>query len=189
MKRARLIVLAIAIAAAGGAAMLAKGLITTPKEIVVTRTDYDTKQVLIAKKAIKRGDTILASDLQWQEWPAKIATNEFITKSNAPRAIKDYTKAVARASFLSGEPINKKKLIKVGKGGVLAAILESGMRAISTSIREETAAGGFILPEDRVDVIVTQQRFVMNFAFSSGWAEGNPLGGNVFYRGNQCGQA
>ena len=37
----------------------------------------------------------------------------------------------------------------------MAAILPSGMRAISTQISPETGAGGFILPNDRVDVILT----------------------------------
>jgi pilus assembly protein CpaB len=58
---------------------------------------------------------------------------------------------------LEGEPIKEQKLIKASEGGVLAAILPSGMRAISTPIREETAAGGFILPNDRVDVIISRR--------------------------------
>ena len=48
--------------------------------------------------------------------------------------------------------------MKAGDGGVLAAILPAGMRAISTRIKEETAAGRLILPNDRVDVILTQRR-------------------------------
>jgi pilus assembly protein CpaB len=64
---------------------------------------------------------------------------------------------VARAPFIAGEPIKEQKLIKISEGGVMAAILPSGMRAISTPIREETAAGGFILPNDRVDVILSHK--------------------------------
>ena len=39
----------------------------------------------------------------------------------------------------------------------MAAILPTGMRAISTEISAETGAGGFILPNDRVDVILTRR--------------------------------
>jgi pilus assembly protein CpaB len=39
----------------------------------------------------------------------------------------------------------------------MAAILPSGMRAISTEISPETGAGGFILPNDRVDVILSKR--------------------------------
>ena len=60
--------------------------------------------------------------------------------------------------MLAGEPVTSLKLVKAGDGGVLAAILPAGMRAISTRIKEETAAGRLILPNDRVDVILTQRR-------------------------------
>jgi pilus assembly protein CpaB len=39
----------------------------------------------------------------------------------------------------------------------MAAILPSGMRAVSTEISPETGAGGFILPNDRVDVILSRR--------------------------------
>jgi pilus assembly protein CpaB len=39
----------------------------------------------------------------------------------------------------------------------MAAILPAGMRAISTEISPETGAGGFILPNDRVDVILSKR--------------------------------
>ncbi len=53
--------------------------------------------------------------------------------------------------------MTRQKLIKAGEGGVLAAILPKGMRAISTRIKEETAAGRLILPNDHVDVILTRR--------------------------------
>ena len=57
-----------------------------------------------------------------------------------------------------GEPVTALKLVKAGEGGVLAAILPAGMRAISTRIKEETGVGRLILPNDHVDVILTQRR-------------------------------
>ena len=60
--------------------------------------------------------------------------------------------------MLPGEPITSMKLVKPGEGGVLAAILPAGMRAISTRIKEETGVGRLILPNDHVDVILTQRR-------------------------------
>src|SRR5262249_53161737 len=44
-----------------------------------------------------------------------------------------------------------------GAAGYMAAILPSGMRAVSTEISPETGAGGFILPNDRVDVILSKR--------------------------------
>src|SRR6202044_2433954 len=61
-----------------------------------------------------------------------------------------------RSPFIAGEPIREPKLIKADGSGFMAAILPSGMRAISTEISPETGAGGFILPNDRVDVILSR---------------------------------
>jgi len=156
MKRARIIVLAIAFTAAGGAAYVAKNLATPTIRTVEVNT-ADTVEVLVAGRAIRLGDSVRSGDLKWQPWPKKAASSGYITKSNSPEALSKFSGAIARAPFLEGEPIKNQKLIKASEGGVLAAILPSGMRAISTPIREETAAGGFILPNDRVDVIISRR--------------------------------
>ncbi|MGH6752724.1 MAG: Flp pilus assembly protein CpaB, partial [Bradyrhizobium sp.] len=63
----------------------------------------------------------------------------------------------ARAPFIAGEPIREQKLVKAQGSGFMAAILPTGFRAISTEITPETGAGGFILPNDRVDVILSRR--------------------------------
>lgn len=156
MKRARLIVLAIAFAAAGGAAYMAKN-IATPRIKTVEVDNAQTIDVLVAGRNIKLGDSVRSGDLKWQAWPKQAAVSGYISRSRHPKAVSNLSGAIARAPFLEGEPIKEQKLIKVSEGGVMAAILPSGMRAISTPIREETAAGGFILPNDRVDVLVTRK--------------------------------
>ncbi len=157
MKRARVLVLCIALAAAIGAAVLVKGFVPEPKKVVAVKKDLNTVQVLVAANSIKLGDALKASDLRWQSWPKNAALQGYVTKEKNPKALSNYSGAIARAPFLSGEPIKALKLIKASDGGVMAAILPTGMRAISTPIREETAAGGFILPNDRVDVIVSRK--------------------------------
>lgn len=156
MKRARLLVLFVAALAAGGAALLARNFITPPEPKIVEKTNYDTVKVLVAKDKIGLGDTVSAEGIRWQEWPKAAANGDYITHDQTPEAIAQFSGSLARAPFLPGEPIKPQKLIKASDGGVMAAILPSGMRAISTPIREETAAGGFILPNDRVDVVVTR---------------------------------
>ena len=158
MKRARILVLAIALFAAGAAALIAKSLIGEKPEVVtVTKTDFDTVQVLVAKADIGLGDTVGAEDMRWQAWPRDAATTGYITKARRRSATRELAGSLARAPFLAGEPIKEKKLIKANQGGVMAAILPSGMRAISTQIAPESAVGGFILPNDRVDVILTRR--------------------------------
>lgn len=69
----------------------------------------------------------------------------------------DYVGAVVREAFVAGEPIVVRKIVRSGDSGFLAAYLEPGMRAMAIRVSVETAAGGFILPGDRVDVIMTRE--------------------------------
>ncbi|MFN4295291.1 MAG: Flp pilus assembly protein CpaB [Brevundimonas sp.] len=69
----------------------------------------------------------------------------------------DFVGAVVREGFVAGEPIVTRKIVRSGDSGFLAAYLEPGMRAMAIRVSVETAAGGFILPGDRVDVIVTRE--------------------------------
>jgi pilus assembly protein CpaB len=159
MRRARLIVMAIAIFAALAAGLLAYGMMGRPAQRQQAAVKVDTVKVLVATKAIGFGDEVRASDFTWASWPKEmVAEGKYITDANNPDAIKQFTGSVAAAPFLPKEPIRENKLRKLGSGGVLAAILTSGMRAASTKITEETSAGSFILPNDRVDVIVTRKQ-------------------------------
>jgi pilus assembly protein CpaB len=158
MRRARLIVFAIAILAAGLAAMLANGFLGGRTKTKLVEKEINTVEVLVARKAIGLGERFKAADFGWQPWPKDAVSDKgYITKVAAPNADKDYIGAIARTSFLANEPLNQAKVVKADDGGVLAAILPAGMRAISTKITEESAVSGFILPADRVDVIVTRK--------------------------------
>ena len=59
--------------------------------------------------------------------------------------------------MMPGEPLTTTKIVHADAAGFLAAQLMPGMRAISIPISVDTGAGGFILPNDRVDILYTQQ--------------------------------
>lgn len=69
----------------------------------------------------------------------------------------DYIGAVVREPILAGEPIVARKIVRAGDSGYMAAYLEPGMRAMAIRVTVETAAGGFILPGDRADVLLTRE--------------------------------
>jgi pilus assembly protein CpaB len=156
MHTARIVVLTIALGAGGVAAYLARGFDdkSVPTEPVV---QLQTVDVLVAKSDIGLGQSVAPENLQWQTWPAATASNNFIRRNQRPEATKEVSGSIARAPFLAGEPIREQKLVKADGSGFMAAILPSGMRAISTEISPETGAGGFILPNDRVDVILSKR--------------------------------
>src|SRR3978361_1498137 len=150
MNTARIVVLTIAIGAGGIAAYLASGSDKPPSEPIV---QLPTVDVLVAKSDIGLGKSLTPDDLQWQTWPTATASGSFIRRTERPEAPTQILGYIARAPFIAGEPIRDQKLVKADGSGFMAAILPTGMRAISTEISPETGAGGFILPNDRVDVI------------------------------------
>src|SRR6516162_5932114 len=155
MKTARIIVLLIALGAGGIAAYLASGSDRPPPAAPVAQ--LPTVDVLVAKSDIGLGQTVKPDDLLWQTWPAATASSTFIRRNERPDASTQVAGSIARAPFIQGEPIRDQKLVKADGSGFMAAILPSGMRAVSTEISPETGAGGFILPNDRVDVLLTRR--------------------------------
>src|SRR5216684_4598764 len=157
MYTARIVVLTIALSAGGVAAYLARGSDTKPALPVEPVVQLQTVDVLVAKADIGLGQSVTPDNLQWQMWPATTASNSFIRRGERPEAAKEVAGSIARSPFLAGEPIREQKLVKASGSGFMAAILPAGMRAVSTEISPETGAGGFILPNDRVDVILSKR--------------------------------
>jgi pilus assembly protein CpaB len=155
MNTARIVVLTIAVGAGGLAAYLASGSDRKPQPAAVAQ--MKTVDVLVAKTDIPLGKTVTASDLQWQTWPASAASATFVRRDSQPDAPTKLANAIVRSPFVAGEPIRDSKLVMAGSSGFMAAVLPAGMRAISTEISPETGAGGFILPNDRVDVILSRR--------------------------------
>jgi pilus assembly protein CpaB len=157
MKPARLIVLGIAVTAGAAAFMLSGGeRVPAPvQQIVQPRSE--TVEILVAKTDIGVGRAVSQEDLTWQPWPVAAAGPLFIRRTDRPDALNEYKGAVARAPFIAGEPIREQKLVRADGSGFMSAILPAGMRAVSTEISAESGAGGFILPNDRVDVLLTRR--------------------------------
>ena len=157
MNTARIVVLTIALGAGGIAAYLASGTPDPKSAPVAPVAQMPTVDVLVARADIGLGQSLKPDDLQWQTWPASTASNSFIRRGERPDAATQVAGSIARAPFIAGEPIREQKLVRADGSGFMAAILPTGMRAISTEISPETGAGGFILPNDRVDVILSRR--------------------------------
>src|SRR6266705_204333 len=156
MNTARIVVLVVALGAGGIAAYLASGSDNKPAPVAPV-AQLATIDVLVAKSDLELGQALKPEDMQWQSWPAANASGTFIRRSDRPDAANQMAGSIARAPFIAGEPIREQKLVRADGSGFMAAILPTGMRAISTEISAETGAGGFILPNDRVDVILTKR--------------------------------
>jgi pilus assembly protein CpaB len=158
MSKMRIVMFALAAGSAVMAGVLAKGVIgkkpDTQTEVINT---VKTVDVLVAAKDIDVGEKLAAGSIIWKAWPQDNVLDAMITKDEKPDA--DVAMAENRAviRMFEGETINEKKLVDPKGGSFMSAVLPKGMRAISVAISDRSSAGGFILPNDRVDVIITRK--------------------------------
>jgi len=158
MKAARLVVLGVAVAAGGIAAYLAAGRkAPPPPPPVAAAPPLETVEVLVAKSDLSRGEVIQSQDIGWQTWPKAAANSNFIKKSAQPDAINQFVGAIVRVAMIAGDPIRGPYVVMAKGSGFMAAILPKGMRAVAVDISAVSSAGGFILPDDRVDVVLTHR--------------------------------
>ena len=157
MKLSRVAVLGVAAAAGLIAMVLAlnlTGSAPAPAPAPVAEVDLNNVPVLVATRDVSMGTPIQSGDVAWRKWPKDSISGQFIT-GGAQDSVAAVVGAVARAGFYAGEPINEAKLIRTDRG-FMSAILPQGKRAVAIKIAADTSAGGFILPNDHVDVIMTR---------------------------------
>jgi pilus assembly protein CpaB len=156
MCASRIILLVVALVAGGLAAFLAtRGSAPQP---VATRTEIIEEQkakILVAKDSIGVGRRLTRNTIEWQDWPELAVRPEYITQTAVPDALTQMAGAVARFEIFAGEPISDLKLVRSDQG-YLSAVLAKGMRGVSVPVKADAAAGGFVVPNDRVDVVLTR---------------------------------
>ena len=159
MDRSRIIVLAIAAVAAGAVALLARSLLGggTQPTVAAPAPRVAMSEVLVATSELAPGSQLTPASVRWQDWPRSSVDATFITHDASPDISKFVHGSVVRAPMVAGEPLTSTKVIHGDAAGYMSAMLMPGMRAVSIPISADTGAGGFILPNDRVDILCTVQ--------------------------------
>lgn len=159
MNRSRLVVLGLAAVAAIVAALLVRGLLgggTEKGDAAVASRPVATARVLVASTTIQPGTKLTPAMVRWQEWPRSAVSPSFITARGAPDIARVVAGTVVRAPLLANQPVTTTAIVHSKSAGFMAAQLSPGMRAVSIGIDVKSGAGGFILPNDRVDVLLTR---------------------------------
>ena len=161
MKPARLIILAAAVGAAGLAGMIAMQM-TGTQQVVMQQAEAiiqreETVNVLVSAENLPIGSRLNEKAMRWANWPASAVVEGFITDKTAPQAMQDLNGAVVRMPLFAGEPVRREKIAD-SSSRVMSALLPAGKRAVATEISVSTGAGGFILPNDRVDIIMVRRQ-------------------------------
>lgn len=159
MTASRIILLLVALLAGGLAAFLAmRG--SAPQQVVVEGpskiVEEQKDRILVAKAAIGVGQRLNTQNVEWQPWPELAVRPEYVSESAMPNGLTDVGDAVARFEFFPGEPIIESKLVH-SNDGYLSAVLASGMRGVSVPVAAATAAGGYVMPNDRVDIVLSRK--------------------------------
>lgn len=159
MRPIQLVILVIALGAAAAAGWLAMTLVQPPPAEPVAETQaapvMPTEEVLVAAADIGMGGAVKPETLAWRVWPKEGLSEGYILRTERPDAITELQGTLARSPFLIGEPIKEAKLVRTDRG-FLSAVLPKGMRAVAVRVNAASTAGGFILPNDRVDIILTR---------------------------------
>ena len=165
MNLARIILIVAAISVAGVTALLVKNYLQSREaEFSVTNKEpkiekVPTVRILVADSDLAAGTVVREDLLRWQTWPNDGLSPEYIVQGKDGTIDKptDFSGWAVRRGIATGEPITRHRLLEPGTAGFLSGALSPGMRATSISVNAETGAAGFILPGDRVDVLLTQQ--------------------------------
>jgi pilus assembly protein CpaB len=159
MKPVRVIILAVAVVSAGLAGFLALKL-TSPRTVIAAGEPVVEKEptvnVLVASKSLPVGSRLNGDSVHWTTWPESNLVDGLITDQNRPNAVTDLTGVVVRMPLFNGEPVRQEKIAEASSR-IMSALLPAGKRAVATEITVATGAGGFILPNDRVDVIMVRK--------------------------------
>lgn len=125
-------------------------------QTIVEEVDYT--KVLAVSEPMRVGQRVSEGDLRWIDWPTEALTPALITDDpdlDVP-VMEQLMGAVVREPLTPGDPLVMSRFIQAGDAGIMAALLSPGMRAVTVRISVDTAAGGFIQPGDKVDIILQE---------------------------------
>ncbi len=159
MQRLVVGLLLLALLGAGATVWLVNSYINKRTQATAAKpeTSQTFRVVLVAKQNIPIGKKIVPADLDWLPWPEKGIQPHFLAgiRPDAKQAGK-VIGAVARRGILKGTPMTEDAVFRSATPGFLAGVITPKMRAISVTVTPESGASGFIMPGDRVDVILMQ---------------------------------
>jgi pilus assembly protein CpaB len=113
-----------------------------------------TQTIVVAKSPLRFGNHLTASVLREVAWPGDAVP------ANAFTSIAELTsgdRRVVLASIEANEPIIATKITGPGQKATLSALISEGMKAVTIRVNDVEGVAGFVLPGDRVDVLVTRE--------------------------------
>lgn len=160
MRPIAVVLLALAVGIAGLTAVLVTRLmavqavpVPSPQPVLAQPA---TDDILVATIDLKPGAVLKPNDLRYETWPSKDVDQRFVRRGAAADPKTSFVGTIARRQILAGEPMTPQAVFRQDEAGLLAGMLSPGMRAVAVPVSGVNGVGGFILPEDHVDIVLNQ---------------------------------
>ena len=124
------------------------------KNLEANKSPINTQTVVVAKQPLRFGSELNAGMLREVAWPAEARPTGAFAK------IEDLLsggRRVVLAAIEENEPVLSLKVTGAGQRATLSALVRPGMKAVTVRVNDVEGVGGFVLPGDHVDVVLTRQ--------------------------------
>jgi len=157
MKFAQFLAFAVAIAASALAVSLSSDYMASMRvpQIVQVAPKVDMTTVVVSAQPIAHGRIIKPEHLREMQWPANAVPEGAFQSIIEILGTENDRLALSR--FTAGEVITNQRISGPGQRPSLALMLDPGMRAIAVRVNTVLCVGGFVMPGDRVDMLLTER--------------------------------
>jgi pilus assembly protein CpaB len=113
-----------------------------------------TNTIVVAAQRLPFGVELVREHLREVPWPSEAMPQGAFATVNE---ILSGGKRVVLAPVEANEPVLAIKITGPGQRATLSSLVGEGMKAVSVRVNDVEGVGGFVLPGDRVDVVLTRQ--------------------------------
>lgn len=163
MRISSILMFVCAVVLAGFAGLLAQTWLEQQRgsgQQVVVEKRLETGRIVVAAQPLRFGSELSGANIREIEWPAGAVPPGAFT--SVAELLKANERRVALAAIEPNEPVLKWKITGPGQRASLSAVLEPGMKAVTIRVNDVNGIAGFVLPGDRVDVMLTRTEGTAN---------------------------
>jgi pilus assembly protein CpaB len=124
------------------------------RSMEANRKPIAQQTLVVAGRPLRFGNELVAATLKEVPWP------EEAVPAGSFKTIRELTapgRRVVLTAIETNEPILATKITGSGQRATLSATINPGLKAVTIRVNDVDGVAGFVLPGDRVDIMVTRQ--------------------------------
>lgn len=160
MRASTFLSIAIALILAVAAVFGTQSYLNTQRQQLERAANVDrgepVNMIVVARNPMRFGERVTAEKLQMIPWASDILPTGAFTSIDELSGETDETARFVLSSMEKGEPVLTAKITNPGQRAKLSTAISPGMKAVSIAVNDVLGVAGFVLPGDRVDVMLTR---------------------------------